>query len=227
LALSAVVLAGCDGEAGLTLGETKLEPMPSPVAVMVPGAKLPLVDAPQNKVKVGDQFTYDNPPQIWTVVDDTGDRVVWQNQSGGRMTSHYNTVLPALGWDMTGLKGRRELINVSGGLFPLKKGNSVTFDVEGQSDRPASRWRARWRCSVEESKTIQVKAGTSDTWPIRCHRNNNEMLLFHFSPQIGHYVRYESEQQGYASVRQLTAYARNARLPEPPAPPAPTRAKKK
>lgn len=199
----------------------QFEQLRGSVVAILPGDSPGTIDPPGQHVKKGNQFTFDNPPQIWTVVEDGGDRIVWQDQSGGRLTTHYNTMLPALAWHTGATKGRREIVNVSGALFPLKEGNTLSFDVEGQSDRPPSRWRASWRCAVEAAKKIKVKAGEADTFPVRCRRNNNDVLLFHFSPQIGHYVRYESYQQGYSSVRQLTVYARNAPLPRPPEPKPP------
>ena len=221
LAIPAVLLLqGCaSGDLSL-LGESDIGPLPDPVAVMTPGASLPRVDAPKVKVTVGDQFTFDNPSQTWTVVDDAGDRIVWESASGGRLITHYNIMLPALIWDTGDERGRRAIVDVSGALFPLKEGNVISFDAEGQSDRPPSRWRASWMCSVEAKTEIKVKAGTSETWPIRCRRNNSDMLLFHYAPKMGHYVRYESKQQGYSSVRQLTAYARNAAVPRPKRPSA-------
>ncbi|MEP4887415.1 MAG: hypothetical protein ABJ215_13670 [Alphaproteobacteria bacterium] len=165
------------------------------------GIDKPLVD-------VGTRFTFTNPDTTWEVVDHSGDYVVWRDDSGNELLTSYDPFLPAVQWSGPQESGRRKIEIKEGGLFPIAEGNNVTFDVQGQADRPPSVWRAEWSCTVQAKVEITVPAGKAETWPVLCNRNGREEFLFHFDPTIGHYVQVATFVSGQPTVRQLKAYQR-------------------
>lgn len=159
-------------------------------------------------VEVGTRFTFTNPDVQWEVVKHSGDYVVWRDNSGNELLASYDPFLPAVQWSGPQESGRREIRIKEGGLFPIAEGNSVAFDVQGQSDRPPSVWRAEWSCEVQAKIEITVPAGKAETWPVLCKRNGREEFLFHFDPTIGHYVQVATFVNGQPTVRQLKVYER-------------------
>jgi len=161
-------------------------------------------------VAVGTRFTFTNPDETWEVVDHSGDYVVWRDNSGNELLTSYDPFLPAVQWSGPQESGRREIRILEGGLFPIAEGKTVRFDVEGHADRPPSVWRAEWSCAVQAKVEITVPAGKADTWPVLCNRNGREEFLFHYDPDIGHYVQVATFVSGQPTVRQLKVYQRGA-----------------
>lgn len=161
-------------------------------------------------VGVGDQFLYDNPDELWEVIAIDGPFVVWRNQVGDEHQRSYNAIFPSLRWTGVSISGRRHVTVIDGGLFPLAKDKSVSFLVDGASERPPGRWRSRWKCTVQEQLETVVTAGKVEAWRVLCLRNGREQFVFDYAPSLGHYVRLVSATEEQPSIRQLKAYRRGS-----------------
>ena len=193
---AALALAACEGTPFETISLADTE-----APMLNHGIDKPLV-------AVGTRFGFTNPDVQWEVVKHSGDYVVWRDDAGNELLTSYDPFLPAVQWSGPQESGRRDIQIKAGGLFPLAEGNSVAFDVAGQSDRPPSVWRAEWSCTVQAKIEITVPAGKAETWPVLCNRNGREEFLFHFDPTIGHYVQVATFVNGQPTVRQLKTYQR-------------------
>lgn len=193
---AAVTLAACEGTPFVPIDLVDAE-----APKLNQGIEKPLV-------AVGTRFTFSNPDVQWEVAAHSGDYVVWRDNSGNELLASYDPFLPAVQWSGPQESGRREISILEGGLFPIAEGKTVRFDVKGQSDRPPSVWRAEWRCAVQARVEITVPAGKANVWPVLCHRNGREEFLFHFDPDIGHYVQVATFVNGQPTVRQLKVYQR-------------------
>ena len=166
-------------------------------------------------VHVGDQFVFNNPDQLWEVMATEGPYIAWRDGAGNELLTSHNPIYPALQWNGTAQAGRRAIKDIDGSLFPLAQGNSVTFEVEGQADRPPAVWRAKWQCVVQDRQPVTVPAGKAEVWPVLCMRNGREEFLFQYDPEIGNYVQVATFVEGKAQVRQLTTFRRGPTRPAP------------
>lgn len=185
---------------------------------------------------VGDSFTFDNPTLTWSVVEVEGEKVFWRSDRGDEQVTGHDPLLPAIEWkNPTQGGGRRKISDMKGSLFPLKAGNRMTFTSEVESwtttDGTASdvqTWRYNWSCSVSSPETIEVQAGTFETYKVQCGRYKPTELVFYYAPRIGHYVvtRIDDATGQGTVTRNLISFRRIALggqelapLPPPPSPP--------
>lgn len=186
---------------------------------------------------VGDTFTFDNPQETWTVVAIEGERVIWRSDRGDEQVTGHDPLMPALEWKFVGQGGgRRVFSDINGSLFPLKKGNLLTYtsNVEnwklkdGLRDRPQS-WQYNWSCNVAGTEKMEVPAGAFDTYKIVCGRYKPSELEFFYAPRIGYFVvmRIDDPANEGTVVRNLLSFRRVElsgppdQPPPPPPPPAP------
>ena len=97
-------------------------------------------------------------------------------------------------------------------LFPLEVGNVAQIVHAGRDTTYPQGWRTNRRCAVEAEETITVPAGSFDTFRIRCIQGENlgnptRTRVYHYSPELGYYVRYYSRKRGESAwVRELMSY---------------------
>jgi hypothetical protein len=130
---------------------------------------------------------------------------------GAHQQTTWSTILPPLRWegpDSTIEAGQRTLSRFSGALFPLKKGNHLSFYEEVVTGRPGNIQRGNWDCHVNDQVEIVVPAGKSMTWEIVCLLDGRERLLLNYAENIGSYVRWAMKSESGITIRQLTGYAR-------------------
>lgn len=192
---------------------------------------------------VGDSFTFDNPQETWIVVSIEGERVFWRSNRGDEHVTGHDPLMPALEWKFVGKGGgRREFSDIKGSLFPLKKGNVLTYtsDVEnwtlkdGVRQQPQS-WQYNWSCNVAGTEKLEVPAGAFDTYKVVCGRYKPNEIEFFYAPRIGYFVvmRIDDPASEGTVVRNLLSFSRvalggepvvmAAPPPEPPPPPPPAR----
>ncbi|UCH73087.1 MAG: SPOR domain-containing protein [Rhodospirillales bacterium] len=195
------------------------------------------IEAP-GRYMVGDSFTFDNPQETWTVVSIEGERVYWRSDRGDEHVTGHDPLMPALEWKFVGKGGgRREFTDVKGSLFPLKKGNILTYtsNVEnwtikdGVRQQPQS-WQYNWSCNVAGTERMEVPAGGFDTYKVVCGRYKPSEIEFFYAPRIGYFVvmRIDDPASEGTVVRNLLSFSRVALggepmavLPPPPPPPPP------
>lgn len=187
------------------------------------------------RYSVGDSFTFDNPTLTWSVVGVEGERVSWRSDRGDEQVTGHDPLLPALEWkNPTQGGGRRSISDVKGALFPLKAGNRMTFTSEVESwtttegtAGDVQSWRYNWSCSVNDAETIEVQAGSFETYKVQCGRYKPTELVFYYAPRVGHYVvtRIDDATGQGTVTRNLISYRRvalgGAELAPPPPPPPP------
>lgn len=188
------------------------------------------------RYSVGDSFTFDNPTLTWSVVGVEGDRVSWRSDRGDEQVTGHDPLLPALEWkNPTQGGGRRAISDVKGALFPLEVGNRMTFTSEVESwtttDGAAGdvqSWRYNWSCSISGVETVEVQAGSFETYKVQCGRYKPTELVFYYAPRIGHYVvtRIDDAAGQGTVTRNLISFRRVALggsdlAPPPPPPPPP------
>ena len=107
-----------------------------------------------------------------------------------------------------------------GDIWPLAVGKSSSFSTnvafKSKDTIRQGSFKQLWSCSVKGAERVRVIAGTFDTYRISCTRKSRstsrgkmyyrQTVVYHYAPEIGHYVRYESRTKGKAPyVRELIA----------------------
>ena len=97
-----------------------------------------------------------------------------------------------------------------GDIWPLAVGKSSKFatNVEFKSKNSGreGKFRQLWSCLVDGTERVRVLAGTFDTYRVSCTRKSRSVtsgktyyrqtVVYHYAPEIGHHVRYESRTKG-------------------------------
>lgn len=148
------------------------------------------------------------------VVDVAGETILWQDEKGRVETRYRNPVLPRLKWP----RGETKVLAEPNALWPLATGNTVQFhEVRNEFDiirRLTQRKVRTWRCRVQEITILDTEAGSFETYPISCVLRSrgraNKLLgtrLWHYAPEIGHYVRREKiDNLGTREIQELIAH---------------------
>lgn len=181
-------------------------------------AQLPLESETLNSgmskvpVTVGDVFVYDNPVERWEVISTDKAYIYWRSNSGMVKQTSWSTLFPNLRWLSPNSSGYRQIIDVSDNLFPLVKGNKITFTEQVLEGGAGTSYRNRWMCQVEKQIDLVVAAGKASTWQILCKVNGREYAIYNYSEKIGHYIRSATlSENGETQIRQLTEYARGSK----------------
>ena len=145
------------------------------------------------------------PPGEWRTFK-VGDKWVWRNQDGReytreivalegnvatiateggkcRVKARLDGYARSLAWENCswGAWGRQS-VSRNGNMWPLKVGNTETWDYEGGTG--SRTWSGTRSCEVKEAVKITVPAGSFDTWHVLCTERwwRNQ---FYFSPKLG------------------------------------------
>lgn len=207
-----LLLGGCEGGLGLTLsGLTESE------------ANLP---APR-PWRVGDQFRFSNPDVTWRVERIGGGEVVWRSDRGDEAITGLDPIQPPRRWRDADLgTGSYTTRLQEGGLFPLRTGASLRFELHGKGGNRPEGWTLQLDCTAKAVEEIEVPAGRFDVMRIEC-AGPAVAQVHYYAPAIGHVVRRIDQAQGRAPlVRDLLSFepgaapaapvARAAPRPAPP-----------
>ena len=178
-----------------------------------------LGEAPLPTYKEGDRFTFGG-GRVEQVVAVEGEEIRWKRENGRELLRARNLSHPTLAWETRNRRGEQRILEGFGELWPLAIGKLDNFRVKRNlTDKASGKETTSFRnfdCSVETAETITVPAGSFDTYRIACRRYNSrgsrlvETLTWNYAPEVGHYVRRESENHGSGKRRviELESYRR-------------------
>ncbi len=146
----------------------------------------------------GERYYYDN-GRTERVSSTSGDRVIWKDDRGIRLTRSRNPVYPELERKAKSSHTERRVDGIDNGeLWPLAGGRSTDFvSDKTRTDKRTGLVKSKrryWICRVDGTETIQVRMGTFDTWRVTCERvhrkkaQKNKLRTWYYAPEVGHYV---------------------------------------
>ena len=157
----------------------------------------PLAEAPLVKFNVGDivaSANHDDSNAIsGEVVAVNGDVATFSNINNPDhyWTRHHNFVVPATSWngsEQSG-SGTQEITNITGNIFPLKIGNTMSYANSGASTKHPEGWTDSWRCKVESEENVTTPLGDLDTFKVKCSGKWRDKTWY-YSPKLGTPVIY-------------------------------------
>jgi hypothetical protein len=147
-----------------------------------PTAELPTAE--QVKWPVGTEVVYqeDDDHVTWTVTSRKNSNVTVSGSNGCSFTTpNGNSYAPSISWsDCGGSTGSREIVSKTGSLWPLKAGNTASWQVQGQDNQNS--WSTTRRCEVEGTVNITVPAGTFNAYEVVC-RDDWNTRTWYYSPK--------------------------------------------
>ena len=191
----AVMVVGCsaeDPQIGLVTDSLQTE---------LPPAELPTYAK-------GDSYTFDNPTETWTVVAIGRSQVTWQSSRGGLQSTMFDPLLPPISWQMPNkTAGRRQIVEWSGSLFPLKTGNKLTYKTAVQVSGKPGHAIYVWNCYAGNPRRVTVPAGDFASFPVYCRRNDGRTLHSFYAPALNGTISTTSGLAGgEETVRNLIAF---------------------
>ncbi len=149
--------------------------------------------------------------EVQTVLAVDGDEVHWNSSRSGQSVAYANFLVPSLSWASPEVSGKRTLKSAPGELWPKGDGSEMTFSttaVVARKDRPGgpTEITETWRCRLDGNARLTVRAGVFETRQLVCDGvsepdQTNVRRIWHYAPEIGHYVLYE-EIDGSGHLRQ-------------------------
>lgn len=149
--------------------------------------------------------------EVRTVLAVDGDQVHWKSSKSGSSVAYANFLVPSLSWVSPEISGKRSLDAAPGDLWPKDDGREITFSattVVEHRNRPGgpNQLNETWRCRLEGGAQLTVRAGNFQTRRVVCDGRSEPdgtrvQRIWHFAPEIGHYVLYE-EIDGSRHLRQ-------------------------
>jgi hypothetical protein len=133
----------------------------------------------------GDRYVYDNPREVWTVVALKDGLVTWESSLGETRTTMFDPLLPPVKWRKSNSSGgSRQILEWSGGLFPLKAGNKLTYKDSVQVEGDAGHALFVWNCYAGNPRRLHVPAGDFATVPVFCRRSDGHKLHTYYAPAL-------------------------------------------
>jgi len=133
----------------------------------------------------GDRYIYDNPHEVWTIVGLRDGLVIWESSLGETRTTMFDPLLPPIGWQKADNRGgSRQILEWSGGLFPLKAGNKLTYKTAVQVDGDSGHALFVWNCYAGNPRRLHVPAGDFATVPVFCRRSDGQKLHTYYAPAL-------------------------------------------
>lgn len=163
----------------------------------------------------GQTFIFDN-GRVERVEAVRGDRVIWAARSGRTYERSVNPVVPILRWTFRGQAGARDVRGDPHRLWPLRAGASVQFqtiNTTREDSKSSRRSLHLWTCRVRAIETVSLRTGPIKAIPIQCDRFSAgtmrvlERITWHYSPEVGHYVRREARDMRDGVTEVITLYA--------------------
>jgi cell division septation protein DedD len=156
----------------------------------------------------GDRYTYDNPREDWTIVGLHDGLVSWESSLGETRTTMFDPLLPPIGWKKADeSEGTRQILEWSGGMFPLKAGNKLTFKTAVQVKGESGHALFIWNCYAGNPRMIEVPAGAFAAVPVYCRRSDGNKLHTFYAPALNNAVSLElATPDGKQTTRNLIAF---------------------
>ena len=176
LALAVGALVTCSSPK--TAPEMRTDTLPT----QLPPAELPTYAK-------GDRYVYDNPREVWTIVGLHDGLVNWESSLGETRTTMFDPLLPPIGWKKADeSEGSRQILEWSGGMFPLKAGNKLTFKTAVQVKGESGHALFIWNCYAGNPRLIEVPAGAFAAVPVYCRRSDGNKLHTFYAPALNNAV---------------------------------------
>ena len=163
----------------------------------VAGPALP--PAPLPSFAVGNAYSFDD-GRIERVAGTSAGLVRWRGAGDFVFTTTDNVLLPRVAWSDTDQRGERTMSVAPGALFPLARGNSVSFRATRHTvESPGGAVTdiaESWQCRVDDTARVATKAGDFDTFRVACSMSTvppgtTLTRTFFYAPAIDYYVRRE------------------------------------
>ncbi|MGD8810388.1 MAG: SPOR domain-containing protein [Gammaproteobacteria bacterium] len=133
----------------------------------------------------GDRYIYDNPEEVWTIVGLQDGLVTWESSLGETRTTMFDPLLPPVKWQKSDESGgSRQILEWSGGLFPLKAGNKLTYKDSVKLDGDTGHALFVWNCYAGNPRRLHVPAGDFATVPVFCRRSDGHKLHAYYAPAL-------------------------------------------
>ena len=146
----------------------------------------------------GDKFRFDD-GSVETVVSVGAGAIEWRSNRQYVFSALPNPVMPLLGWETRTRKSKLDNVTAPrDALWPLRVGNETSFTyqsmVQSKESGAVNRYAQYWRCSVPDTETVSVPAGTFDTFRIECIRTGLPGSVYgkrvwFYAPSVGHSVK--------------------------------------
>ena len=179
-----------------------------------PGVAIaPMAAAGLPSYAVGDLYVYSD-GYIEEVLGTSGDRVQWALGHGGVVADKkVDFTHPALHWSHAGVDYGFHETSVTGALWPLRVGASVTIRGAQTAQAPeqsgqVESYDEQWRCSVPGAERLTLSAGVFDTFVVDCERRSAsgahwQHRRLNYAPNVGHYVRSIEEMRTWGQSSHL------------------------
>jgi surface antigen len=183
--------------------------------VVLEQAKLPIWNS-------GDTITYSNgrDESVLSVIDD---RILWNINDTTTFTTSNNFIEPEINYESTSKVMSKTVTSVNSSkhpdsAWPLNVGNSVNFYYDSVSTnlltgKVSTNKVRNQECTVKSTATIEVLAGTFDTYVVKCDSINKgnktgTQYTYYYAPSVGHYVMKISQKQTKTSKVELQSITR-------------------
>ncbi len=166
------------------------------------------------RYEAGQTFVFDN-GRVERVHAVSGSRITWAARSGRTYERSVNPIVPILNWSFRGQQGARTVQGDPDRLWPLRPGASAQFRTVNVTRDERGRQRRSmhlWTCRVRPAETVALRVGAVQAVPIVCDRYSPstmrvlERITWHWSDEIGHYVRREARDMRDGVTEVLTLH---------------------
>lgn len=174
----------------------------------------------------GTTYVYSN--GSWeTVAGISSQLVTWQDHRGNIYRRSRDFTYRSASWQTRSRQGSRRfaaggdaLVKNNKSLWPLQQGNISRYTeivTSRRTGEPQKSYEVNWSCEVVGRERVAVMAGEFDTWKIACRRYNSfqnpskakikETRIWHYAPEIRHYVATERHYPAGKADRRLELVA--------------------
>lgn len=124
-------------------------------------------------------------PYESTLLSVSAGQQTWRNSDGCKWTRDDRLMSPSTRWDdCDGRSGKASVSYEGGETWPMKVGNTWSYDMDG------GEWRTDRDCEVEETARVRIVAGEFDTFKVVCTDRWNTRTWY-YAPALGYSVHFE------------------------------------
>lgn len=185
----------------------------------VPIAAGAIAPAPMAAPRTGDKYYYSNGTYN-KVTNVTASEIEWENNRKRKSITSFDPMAPQMYLETKTREYKKQSGVSVDDIWPLAVGKTSSFSTNisfrSKETMDQGEFKQYWRCNVDGAERVRVAAGTFNTYRITCERRSRsprtgrtyyrQKVIYHYAPEIGTYVRYESHIKKKATyVRELIA----------------------
>lgn len=144
-------------------------------------------------------------------------RINGESSNGCQWQSIGDRISPSSRWKNCSSKpqwasGENRGMTKRGEIWPLEIGNTVSYEYELIDANGKSHGSRQRNCEVDGQVSVDVAAGTLDTFRISCKTQEGDKLrtdLYYFSPELAQPVKHIERRTGEAKPRRHNEYLRS------------------